>query len=453
MTQGIDEGEHDFPGYRILRVLGRGMGGTVYEAAPEGGGGKVALKAMATEGFLPGALDPRLAREAALLVRFPHPALVPLLGVDFDARRPFVVMALMEGGDLSRARLRVPEVRRIGARVASALAHLHGHGVVHRDVKPSNLLRDRAGEVYLADLGLGLQEGARRLTATGFVVGTPGFLAPEVLAGAAATPASDLYALGVTLAVLLGADPGEGGARGEELLEGLPADAPRELLRRLLRDHPRDRPGSAEEVAAALGGPTRTRAHRRTRPPARAIRATTSVGVAGGAAALLLAVAPAWLAWRARVPPPGPPPAAPVVPLAPETRAAVAALGYEVLEAREVAGRWVAVSLRGAAGERAAAVLEREPGGRVLLTRADTGEVRGSVLGVAGDAAIVQVRGAGGAALELWGGDGSRRLLLPPGAPGESVTSAAIEEDRVILAGPSGGPLVVSRRPGGEEGP
>jgi eukaryotic-like serine/threonine-protein kinase len=154
----------------------------------------------------------------------------------------------------------------LGARIASALHHAHGAGVVHRDVKPANVMVDWArGTLKLADFGLARLADAER-TRTGLVLGSPAYMAPEQLAGETATPASDLYALGVVLFQLLaGRLPHDDTSLGELLRQvaGVPAPdlrtvrpdlpAPLALLvGALLAKRPAERPADAEAAAARL---------------------------------------------------------------------------------------------------------------------------------------------------------------------------------------------------------
>lgn len=202
----------------------------------------------------------RFGSEAALLVRNPHPALVPLLDADLEAVPPYLAFAYMEGGDVAAHRdpgqlLPQAEVLRLALRLAAALEHLHGRGVLHRDLKPENVLRDAAGDFFLGDLGLGQDLDATRATQEGVVVGTLEYLAPEVEAGSPASAASDLFSLGVLLTELLtGVRPrvtGAGSRLPESELRRLPPELVR-LLRELLRSSPEDRPAHASEVLGRL---------------------------------------------------------------------------------------------------------------------------------------------------------------------------------------------------------
>ena len=229
-------------GLRIERMLARGAASALFVAVEPSTQRRVALKLLSS---LDAEVRARFAAEAQVLRRLRHPAIVEVHDAGFDGGLAYVVMTLLPGADLRRhtrpARL-LPEalVLRLGADVADALAHAHAQDVVHRDVKPANLVFDAATRrVWLTDFGVAqIPEGAR--TDTGVLLGTPVFMAPEQLAGAAASPAGDVYALAATLFQLLsGALPCDAPTLGELLqaqatgavraLAGLRADLPQAL--------------------------------------------------------------------------------------------------------------------------------------------------------------------------------------------------------------------------------
>ncbi len=222
--------------YRVTGELGRGAMGRVLAAHDDALDRAVAIK-------LPRHLGPRdlvrFRREATVLARLEHGAIVPVLDVGEHDGRPFIVMPRIPGGTIERAELDARGVARAGARVARALEHAHRAGVVHRDVKPGNVLVDGAGRAWLTDFGLARSRRASAgLTRDGAVVGTPGFAAPEQARGRAAVPASDVFALGATLyRVLTGAAP----FQGADLWETLRATIEREPVppRRLAPATPR----------------------------------------------------------------------------------------------------------------------------------------------------------------------------------------------------------------------
>lgn len=256
--------------FRLVRPLGAGATGVVFEALDEIALQKVALKVLRPESILGSGLE-RLRREVRLS-RPGHPNVVRLNDLHEADGLLLLSMELVEGESLASRlgdgrRLALGEVVALGLRVAGALAYLHGNGLVHRDVKPGNLLLDGAGGVKLCDLGLlrPVDHGLT-LTVSELVVGTPAYMAPEQAAGKELTGATDVYALGLTLwQALTGSVPLSGSTAVETLtrrqkeapprLRPLRPDVPRwleRLLRRMLSPRPADRPAAAE-VGAALG--------------------------------------------------------------------------------------------------------------------------------------------------------------------------------------------------------
>lgn len=184
--------------YELEGELGRGAMGTVYL----GRGPKGELVAVKVLARVDAASRDRFRHEATAMRRVTHPSIVRIREVGELASGPYIVTDYLEGGSLLQV-LTVHGAQSPGATarvlcdLAEALTALHTAGVIHRDVKPSNVVLSRDGAPLLADLGVASVAGESCLTATGEVIGTLGYTAPEVLDGAPATPASDTFGLGV----------------------------------------------------------------------------------------------------------------------------------------------------------------------------------------------------------------------------------------------------------------
>ncbi len=259
-------------GYRLLRALGQGAHGAVFLAQQDATHTVVALKLtrLGTAADDPAARE-EFARATALARRLVHPGIAALHAAGIEGPFAWWAMEAVPGTDLGRypqARRLLPEplVLHVGQRVAQALAYAHRQGVVHRDLKPANVLVHwPSHSVKLVDFGLArAADGAQ--TATGLLLGTPAYMAPEQLAGSVPTPRSDLYALGAMLFQLLaGRLPHEGASMGALLRQVASAPAPdlgalcpqlpREvttLVARLLQRNPADRPADGEALAREL---------------------------------------------------------------------------------------------------------------------------------------------------------------------------------------------------------
>lgn len=188
--------------YLPLRSLGEGGMGAVVLAEDLELGREVAVKVL-HERASPDTR--RLLQEARGMASLEHPGLARVYDVETEGPQPYLVMEYIPGRDL--AEVPPPDPLAAMLEVGQALAALHAAGLLHRDVKPSNLLLSREGRVVLVDLGLVQISNQARLTLTGELVGTPAFLAPELLLGEDASPASDWYAWGVTLHCLVDGNP------------------------------------------------------------------------------------------------------------------------------------------------------------------------------------------------------------------------------------------------------
>ena len=297
-------------GYDVVRGLGRGGMGAVYLARDPRLGRNVAVKVLRPALAADPAARDRFRREALAAGRLDHPNVVPALDAGEDAGRPYLVSAYVEGEDLASL------VRRAGpldprtavgyvVQAARGLAHAHDRGIVHRDVKPANLILGADGVVRVLDLGLARirDAAAPDQTAPGLFLGTPAYAAPEqIVAPVTADARADVYGLGGVLHYLLtGRAP-----RPWEDFRALPGGTGR-VVRRMLAPDPSERPRSMAEVIRLLEAP---------RPTRRAALAAGTVAVLGTSAGIIAYVRP----WRRDDPAP---PAKPELsPFSPEQLAA-----------------------------------------------------------------------------------------------------------------------------------
>ena len=213
----------------------------------------------------------RIENEARTLASVQHPGLVSVYDAGTWRREdgsdvPYLVMELVDGPTLDECcldgTLAVQEVTRIGAELADALAHVHGRGIVHRDVKPGNILLDRGRRPKLTDFGIARLVDSARHTQTGMRIGTAAYLSPEQISGGEVAPPSDIYSLGLVLLEALTGHREYPGISVETALARLerppvvPPDLPdplRSLLQAMTARDPQYRPNAAE-VAAVLRG-------------------------------------------------------------------------------------------------------------------------------------------------------------------------------------------------------
>jgi eukaryotic-like serine/threonine-protein kinase len=259
--------------YRLEALLATGGMGEVWAARDLLLGRAVAVKVLGGALAGDGRAAERLRREARAAARLEHPGIARVLDLGEHDGRPYLVMELLEGESLDarigRAGPMAPaEAARIVAAVADALEAAHQAGVVHRDVKPGNVFLTTAGEVKVLDFGIASAAGEAALT-TGDLIGTAAYLAPERALGHRATPAADVYALGVVLYELLaGRRPFEAGSDIELAMAhvnahppplGLVAPAtPSSMVaacEQAMAKDPASRPQSAATFATLLRGP------------------------------------------------------------------------------------------------------------------------------------------------------------------------------------------------------
>jgi len=210
----MDVGELVAGRFRLAQRVGSGGMGTVYRATDERTGEPVALKVL--HEYLPESVE-RFGREVAALARMSHPNIVKY--VAHGDSPPFVAMEWLEGEDLAQ-RLRsgpmeIADAVELGARLAGALEHAHEHGIVHRDIKPGNLLFENGetSRVRVLDFGLAWITGDVGFrTSAGTMLGTPGYMAPEQARGEAVDARADVFALSCVLyKCLTGRGPFSGG--------------------------------------------------------------------------------------------------------------------------------------------------------------------------------------------------------------------------------------------------
>mgnify|MGYP001299311679 CR=1 FL=1 len=335
--------------YYVEAELGRGGMGVVYRARHAGSGRVVALKVLAGLG------DPkeqaRFEGEAQAAASLRHPGIVGVLELGQQRGRTYIALELIEGETLRRrlereGPLRPAEVARLGAELAEALAHAHQRGVLHRDVKPENVLLRADGQAVLTDFGLARRELTPGVTKTGELIGTPSFMPPELASGEGkrASPKADVYSLGATLYTLLTGRPPFAGRSVLALLAAivqeppppLPSSVPAPLrvsIQACLAKDPRERPDAAS-LASALRkkdeGPPRGR------PPTWLIGA----GLVGGT---LLLGAGIGLALPAPPPAPSPSLANPPLP-SPEPTPSAAQQALARARAETGAQRWDAAA-------------------------------------------------------------------------------------------------------------
>ncbi len=297
--------------FELVRELGRGGFGVVWEARDRELGRRVAFKAVRA-GARRDLREERLLREAEAAAQLSHPNIVTLHDVGRSESGPYLVLELLEGKTLaerlSQGTIPAAEAVRVAVEVAKGLAHAHAHGVVHRDLKPENVFLCANGRVKVLDFGLAHAFGQRRQEG-----GTSGYMAPEQAKGAPEDERTDVFALGAMLFEMLsGGRPFEGekalrSARPAPGLEVPAAPGLGDLVARMLAKEPVERPRDGGEVLAGLSAVEREleRAPASAAGPVRARRragrkraALFAAGVAAVAAIAAVAL------WRGRLPAP-----------------------------------------------------------------------------------------------------------------------------------------------------
>ena len=227
--------------YRLERLLGRGGMASVWLATDEVLDRPVAIKVLSDTIASDPEFVARFRREARVAASLSHPHLIDVYDYAEDGERPYLVMEYVEGDNLAErvAGGATVDPERLARELLGALAHIHGAGILHRDVKPHNVLLDPEDDVKLIDFGIALPRDATALTSTGLVLGTERYAAPEVMQGEPATERSDLYSCGLVL----------------QSCEGQCSRSLRFLVGEMTSKDPRDRPLSARHALDRLEQP------------------------------------------------------------------------------------------------------------------------------------------------------------------------------------------------------
>lgn len=302
-----------FGRYSLLKRLGSGAMGEVYLAFDSQMNRQVAVKTPHFERTADPTAIERFRREARLAAALSHPNICSVYDVGEVDGVLFYTMAYIDGVPLTRwiedpRPMPVQRIVELVLQMASAMAHAHRHGIVHRDLKPANVMIDRRGEPVIMDFGLARHATFEtRLTQSNAVVGTPAYLAPELIGGAEDAPATDVYALGVVLFELLTKQLPFSGPLGELLAKITrdPPPAPSQwnsgvprrldaICLRALAKNPNDRFATMDDFAAALTHflrPTPSSLVRLWKWPTRDRLKPAMRYVIGGLTALVLALA------------------------------------------------------------------------------------------------------------------------------------------------------------------
>ena len=273
--------------YEIVEELGQGGMATVYRAYQPDLDRFVALKVLAPEFARDRAFLARFRREAAIAARLHHPHIAPIYDIGESDGAPYIAMRYVPGRTLGElvdedGPLRLERALTILRQIAAALDYAHAHGIVHRDVKPGNILIEEGDRVSLVDFGIAWVGDRTRLTQQGTLTGTPEYMAPEQALGQPVTNRTDLYALGIIAFRLLTGEVPFTAESGLAVLHRQAYDRPPSIrafrpdlsrsadaaVQRALAKRPEDRFATAAEFVAALSAPDR---------PAVPVRRTTLI--------------------------------------------------------------------------------------------------------------------------------------------------------------------------------
>jgi serine/threonine protein kinase len=323
--------------YELEKELGRGGMAIVYKARDRALEREVAIKVLPFSLSFDAEFVERFQREARTSAKLEHPNIIPVYRVGKSGRVIYFVMKFIRGQTLShvieaRGALPVAEIKRLLIECGRALGYAHKHGIVHRDVKPDNIMFDELGQAIVTDFGIAKAQSGARLTGTGMSIGTPHYMSPEQARAQTLDKRSDIYSLGVVgYQCLTGHVPFNGedsfSIGYKHIMEELPTpvlETPeqRELfgvIQKMMAKKQEDRFQSAEELVAALegsGGPTPTIGDLAAQPT-QAIRAPTGAAAIATAATTPLPRASGSMARPATAPPAAPPPTVVPPPAAP----------------------------------------------------------------------------------------------------------------------------------------
>ncbi len=288
--------------YEIIEELGRGGMALVYRARDRQLEREVAIKVLPFSLAFDAEFVERFQREARTAAQLEHPSIIPIHRVGRSGRVIYFVMKFLRGGSLStvlqeRRKLTPPEIRRLLLEAGGALGYAAQRGIVHRDIKPDNIMFDEFGQCLLTDFGIAKAASGQKLTGTGMSIGTPHYMSPEQARAQAIDGRSDIYSLGVVAYLCLnGVVPYDGedsfSIGYKHITEPIPtpslitADERRifEVIKRMLMKDPADRFQSCEELVASIQGQP-------TAAPG-AVRASAAAVGAGGRSSAATAPSP-----------------------------------------------------------------------------------------------------------------------------------------------------------------